>query len=412
MPMNTIKAVCRNPEKYEKSPLLSCFTSEEAQKARRFHSTIPGYCPTPLVSLPNLAKSLGTGAVYVKDESFRFGLNAFKSLGSSYCMGSLIADKLGADTDSMPFLRMGSDEVKEALGPLTFVTATDGNHGRGVAWSAKKLGQKSVVYMPEGTAKERLENIRALGAEAEILDMNYDGCVKYAAESALKNGWLLIQDTAWDGYEEIPLKIMQGYMTMALEVHLQLKKTRPTHIFLQAGVGSMAGAESAFFANLYPADEKPVIIIAEPHNAACIFKTAQADDGALHFTDGKMDTMMAGLACGRPCTLAWDILRCTADCFVSIPDETAAKGMRVLGNPLRGDERIISGESGAAGFGLAFEILDNEELLWLKKSLKIDESSRIVCFSTEGDTDRANYRKTVWDGYCGMPQKSQGKETS
>ncbi|MDO5539581.1 MAG: diaminopropionate ammonia-lyase [Eubacteriales bacterium] len=374
------------------------FGPEAAARAKAFHSSFPEYQATPLVSLKELAKSLGVASIHVKDESYRFGLNAFKVLGGSYTIGNYIAQKLGIDISELPYSRLVSDEIKEKTGNLTFVTATDGNHGRGVAWTANRLGQKSVVYMPKGSAPERLENIRKLGADASITEFNYDDAVRLAKKGADENGWIMVQDTAWEGYEEIPGWIMEGYTTMALEATQQLQGEKPTHVFLQAGVGSMSGAITGYFSALYGDRDRPIITIVEPNKADCIYKTALANDGQLHFVTDDMQTIMAGLACGEPCTIGWDVLKDHADNFISMPDYVAAEGMRILGNPLPGDSRIISGESGAAAPGLVAEILRNNSLAEIKQALKLDEHSRILCFSTEGDTDKENYRKIVWDG--------------
>ena len=193
------------------------FGPESAKKARGFHQSFPEYKETPLANLGTLAKELGVASIHVKDESYRFGLNAFKVLGGSYTIGNYIAKKLGVDISELPYAKLVSTEVKEKIGQITFVTATDGNHGRGIAWTANRLGQKSVVYMPKGSAEERLNNIRALGADASITELNYDDAVRLAKEGEDKNGWVLVQDTAWDGYEEIPGWIMEGYTTMAAE---------------------------------------------------------------------------------------------------------------------------------------------------------------------------------------------------
>lgn len=373
------------------------FNHYEAQRARKFHQTIPGYEPTPLVQLKNLAGYCGVNNIFIKDESYRFGQNAFKVLGGSYAVAKYIAEKLGMDISELTYEKIISEEVREKIGEITFVTATDGNHGRGIAWTAKLLKQKCVVYMPKGSATERLENIRALGAEASITACNYDDSVRMAAETARKNGWVLIQDTAFEGYEKIPAWIMQGYLTMMAEAVEQMGGIRPTHVFLQAGVGAMAGSMTGFLASYYEA-EKPLITIVEPENANCIFETAKAADGKLHYVTGNLDTIMAGLSCGEPCSIGWDMLHQYADYFVSMSDSVAAQGMRILGNPMDDDTRVVSGESGAAGFGLAVELLRREELRQLKKELKMDENSVILCISTEGDTDRENYRRIVWDG--------------
>ena len=374
------------------------FGPENAKKVRSFHASFPEYTVTPLAKLDNLAKTLGVANVYVKDESYRFGLNAFKVLGGSYTIGNYLAQKLGKDISELPFNVLSSEEVRKQIGEVTFVTATDGNHGRGIAWTANRLGQKSVVYMPKGSALERLNNIKALGADASITDLNYDDAVRLANSNAEKYGWVMVQDTAWEGYEDIPGWIMEGYTTMAAEAVEQLGGVKPTHIFLQAGVGAMSGGITGFFADLYGDEDRPIITIVEPNKADCIYRSAEANDGKPHFVKGDMNTIMAGLACGEPCTIGWNVLRDHADNFVSMPDYVAAEGMRVLGNPLPGDDRVISGESGAATLGFVAEVMRNESLDWLRKQLKLDENSRILCFSTEGDTDKENSRRIVWDG--------------
>jgi diaminopropionate ammonia-lyase len=384
-------------ENVKKSYSSSQFGVKAAAKAAAFHAGFPEYAPTPLVRLKGLAAQLGVADIYVKDESKRFGLNAFKALGGSYAIGCLIAEKLGADISEFPYEKMTSAEVKQKIGAITFVTATDGNHGRGVAWTANRLGQKAVVYMPKGSAAERLANIKALGADASMTDMNYDDTVRFACKTAAEKGWVLVQDTSWQGYEKVPVLIMQGYTTMGHEIVSQLDGERPTHVFLQAGVGAMAGAVSGFLADFY-GEEKPIITVVEPNAADCVFRTAEAGDGTLHKVTGSLNTIMAGLACGETCGVAWNVLRCCADNFVSMPDNIAAEGMRVLSSPTGGDARIISGESGAAAIGFAVEMLRRENMADIKELLKIDASSRILCISTEGDTDRENYCRIVWDG--------------
>ena len=375
---------------------LDFLNLESAKKVQSFHASFPVYKETPLVELKHTAKSMGLGNIYIKDESYRFGLNAFKVLGGSYAIGNYLAKRLGKSITEMPYEKLVSGEIKRELGDITFVTATDGNHGRGVAWTAKQLQQKSVVYMPKGSAEERLMNIRAEGADASITDLNYDEAVRFANSQAEQKGWVMVQDTAWEGYEDIPGWIMQGYGTMGYEAYMQLPE-KPTHIFLQAGVGSMAGAVAGFFASVYGGD-RPIITMVEPTKADCIYKTAEAADGKLHFVTGDMDTIMAGLACGEPCSIGWNVLRDYADNFISCPDYAAAQGMRVLGNPEAGDTKVVSGESGASAFGCIAEIMRDKTLVELKNKLKLDENSKVLFFSTEGDTDKENYKSIVWDG--------------
>lgn len=372
---------------------------EEAKKVYAFHKSFPQYKPTPLAKLDNLAKELNISKVFVKDESYRFGLNAFKALGGSYAIGHYLAERLNINLADLTYDKLVSPEVRETLGELTFITATDGNHGRGVAWTAKQLKQKSVVYMPKGSSEERLNHIKSEGAEASITDINYDDAVRLAAEHADKYNWVLVQDTAWENYEEIPKRIMQGYITMVLEAYEQLKELdeKPTHIFIQAGVGSLAATVQGFFANVY-GEDRPITVVVEPEKANCIFKTAEANDGKLHYVKGDMDTIMAGLACGEPSTLGWEILSDYADAFLSCSDNIAAQGMRILAAPIKDDPKVISGESGAVGVGAVSEILRRSKYSNLKEQLNINSDSKILFFSTEGDTDAEHFKKVVWDG--------------
>lgn len=372
----------------------------EAEKVRAFHRSFKGYQITPLANLSKLACHLGVRGLFVKDESYRFGLNAFKALGGSYAIGKYLAGQLGLKIEDVSFEQLKCRELNQKLGQITFATATDGNHGRGVAWSARQLGQKSIVYMPKGSAPIRLNNIKTAGAEAYITEFNYDDTVRLTAENAKKHGWVIIQDTSWPGYEEIPTWIMQGYATMALEALEQLNRMgikKPTHIFIQAGVGSLPGAIQAFFTSCF-GEDRPVITVVEPNSAACIFKSAQAGDNKPYAVKGDMDTIMAGLACGEPNPAAWEVLRDYSDMFISCPDYVAAKGMRLLANPLGEDPRVISGESGAVTTGLISMIMQRPELEEVREILKLNSESIVLLFSTEGDTDPEMYRKVVWDG--------------
>lgn len=384
---------------------MALMTVSEMQKAHKFHQSFPQYKETPLVKLDSLAAKFGLGGLYLKDESWRFGLNAFKVLGGSYAIARYIAQKTGRDISELDYKTLISDELKKKLGDITFYTATDGNHGRGVAWAANKLRQKSVVLMPAGSSATRLENIRKEGADATITDLNYDDAVRLANEKASKdpNG-VMVQDTAWDGYEEIPAWIMQGYGTMSFESYNQLKSygvERPTHVFVQAGVGSLAGSVQGFFANAYP-DNPPVVTVVEAQAADCLYRSAR--DNKLQAVGGSLSTIMAGLACGEANTISWKILKNYTKFFVSAPDWVAAKGMRTLAAPLRGDTQIISGESGAVPAGLVAALMEDGGYLSgagiteLRAALALNEKSQVLVFSTEGDTDPARYKSVVWDG--------------
>lgn len=373
----------------------------EITKARTFHESFPQYTQTPLAKLDKMAEYLGVKEIYVKDESYRFGLNAFKVLGGSFAMARYIAKETGRDVSDLPYSVLTSDQLREEFGQATFFTATDGNHGRGVAWAANKLRQKAVVHMPIGTTQTRLENIRKEGAAVDITDMNYDDCVRLAAKEAAETPrGVVVQDTAWDGYEEIPAWIMQGYGTMAMEASEQLKAYgchRPTHVFVQAGVGSLAGAVVGYFTNLYP-DNPPTFVVVEADVAACLYKGAAAGDGAIRTVDGDMQTIMAGLACGEPNTISWDILKNHVQVFIAAPDWVAAKGMRMLSAPIKGDPQVTSGESGAAPFGALAAMTTMDDYKDLKEAIGLDENSKVLLFSTEGDTDPERYKNIVWEG--------------
>lgn len=380
--------------------LPAFLSQEEIKSVRNFHATIEGYKATPLVSLDDLAKGLGVSRIYVKDESYRFGLNAFKGLGATYAIAKLLCEKLDVDINSISFDYLKSPEVAEKIKDMVFVTATDGNHGRAVAWAATQLGCKSIVYMPKGSSIRRLQHIKDAGADVSITDVNYDEAVRIAKRKAEEIGGYVIQDTAWEGYEKVPNWICQGYTTMAYEAIDQMKLdgiTKPTHLFLQAGVGSFAGAVLGYYANVFKG-ELPITTIVEPENAATIYKSALTNDGEPHAVTGDLETIMAGLACGEPNVVTWEILRDFAKAYVSCPDYVAARGMRILANPVDNDKKVISGESGAVGLGLVSLLLEREELKELKDQLQLDENSVILCFSTEGDTDPEHYNKVVYDG--------------
>ena len=380
---------------------LAIMALSEAAKARAFHRSFPQYTQTPLHSLKNATAEMGISGLYVKDESYRFGLNAFKVLGGSYAIGKFVAQKLGKDISDIDYDFLTSDEFKASFPPCTFFTATDGNHGRGIAWAAKQLGQKAVVLMPKGSTQTRLNHIKALGAEATIEPLNYDDCVRKAAELSAKTpSSAVVQDTAWEGYEEIPGWIMQGYATMVDEAMEQLNAIgvdRPTHVFLQAGVGSMASAVTGYLVNRFP-ENPPVIAVMECSAAECYYRSAIEGSGEAEVVGGDLASIMAGLCCGEVNPTAWDILKNHAAAFVSCEDTVSADGMRRLAAPVKGDPSVISGESGAVGMGLVDLLLRRGEYPELKEHLGIDEHSRILLISTEGDTDPELYRSIVWQG--------------
>ncbi len=380
---------------------LRVMSLDHVTKARAFHNSFPQYSITPLARLDGMAEHLGLGGLFVKDESYRFGLNAFKVLGGSFAMARYIAQQMGRDVSEMTYDYLTSEAFRKEFGQATFFTATDGNHGRGVAWAANKLGQKAVVHMPKGSSRSRYDNIAKEGAKVTIEEVNYDDCVRMAAaEAAGTEHGVVVQDTAWEGYEEIPAWIMQGYGTMASEAAEQLRQlsvNRPTHVFVQAGVGSLAGAVVGYFVNRFPNDP-PKFVVMEAGAADCLYQGVLAGDGAPRTVGGDLQTIMAGLACGEPNIISWDILRNHVSAFVSCPDWVSAKGMRMLGAPVKGDPRVISGESGAVGMGLIATLMEDGEYRELREAIGLDRFSKVLMFSTEGDTDPEKYRRILWDG--------------
>ena len=377
---------------------ISFLNKDITQKIYKYHKSYPMYEETPFLELKNLSNKVGVKNILIKDESYRFNLNAFKVLGASYAIGKIIADKLNTDINDLTFSKLTSDEVIKKLGNMTFITATDGNHGRGVAWTANKLKQKAIVLMPKGSSKERVKNIEKEGALVKVLDVNYDDTVREANRLAEENGYIMVQDTAWDGYEDIPKWIMQGYTTLAWEMYLDLqrKKIKPTHIFLQAGVGSFAAAITGFFSNVYKNADKPIITIIEPETVNCIYESAKKNKKVS--ITGNYKTIMAGLSCGEPNAFALNVLLDYCENFIAASDDLAAFGMRVLGNPYKSDKKVVSGESGAAPFGVISKILMDENYEKLREKLSINKDSNLVFVSTEGDTDEKNYLDIVWNG--------------
>lgn len=374
------------------------FTDEKAAEVLAFHKKINGYEATPLVSLKQLAAHIGVKNIFIKDESKRFGLNAFKVLGGSYALGKLLADKLGVDIADIDF----STVSRQLPEPLTFATATAGNHGTGVAWAARELGQNAIVFMPKGSAQASVDRIRNLGASCIVTDVNYDETVRLASMKAESKGWTLVQDTAWEGYEEIPIWISQGYMTMAKEAFNQLASSgeqKPTHIFLQAGVGAMAGGILGYCADALGPDNF-TSIIAEPGVADCLFRSVSSSDGHRVAVTGSLNSIMAGLACGEVNPVTWDILRDSGNFYFSADDRIAATGMRVLGNPLSGDRTVISGESGAITLGLLYCLMTSSdpEIQKYRTRVGLNHESEILIFNTEGDTNPVRYRSVVWEG--------------
>ncbi|MDJ0665553.1 MAG: diaminopropionate ammonia-lyase [Acidimicrobiia bacterium] len=375
------------------------------EQARSFHRQIPGYRPSPLRTLPGLAAMLGVGGIWVKDESQRLNLNSFKVLGGSFAIYKFIRRELGLEGEDLSYSDLVNEATREKIGNITFATATDGNHGRGVAWGASKLGCKAIIYVHKDTSVPRIRAIEDYGAEVRVVNGNYDDAVRQASLDADANGWQIISDTSWEGYTDIPGWVMQGYTTMLSEAQEQLAGTgiiKPTHVFVQAGVGALAAATTGFYSSRFGAD-RPTTVVVEPSEAKCLYHSARIGDGAPHDVTGELHTIMAGLACGEPSPIAWDILWDTVDAFVSCPDYVAAKGMRVYGVPLHGDPFIVSGESGAVTLGTLMFAADYAEFHELKEYIGLGPDSQILLINSEGNTDPDYFRRVVWEGANSVP---------
>ncbi|MEW5922526.1 MAG: diaminopropionate ammonia-lyase [Candidatus Zixiibacteriota bacterium] len=400
--MRLIKAVSNRHARIGigRDTIPPAFSVAAAEDVIGFHSTIPQYYPTPLLRLPAAASKMKIAEILIKDESKRFGLNSFKVLGGTYSIMKYICTEIGIPDDRISFQDLQSGSVRGKTGDITFSTATDGNHGLGVAWTAQQLGYKAVVFMPVGTVPARIRAIEETGAEVQVTKANYDETVNIAAEAASKKGWVSIQDTTFEGYETIPEWVMQGYLTIMYETLVQMKtmgRTRPTHILLQAGVGSMAAAVLGYLVSKY-VDSYPYTAIVEPVQAACFYDSFVVGDGEPYPAKGDLRTIMAGLSCGEPNTLAWDIINNFADAAIACEDEVSVEGMRLLANPTGNDPKIISGESGAVTAGLLWLLTRDNQYTDIRQMMDIGPDSVVLLINTEGATDPDNYRKII-QGY-------------
>ncbi len=337
------------------------------EAARKEIAAWPGYQPTPLVTLPGLAREAGFGAIWYKDEAGRFGLGSFKALGGAYAVRRLVEEK-------------GSD--------ITVCTATDGNHGRSVAWGARTCGCRAVIYIHATVSEGRKEAMEAFGAEVRRIAGNYDDSVRQADADASANGWFVVSDTSYEGYREIPRDVMHGYAVMAEEAIAQLPAA-PTHVFVQGGVGGLAAAILVPFWWRH-GPTRPRFVVVEPETAACLYASAEAGRPAV--VPGDLDTVMAGLAAGEVSQLAWEILEAGADGFMTVNDESARFLMRRLAEGQDGDPPIVAGESAVAGLAGALAARQDPAM---RDDLGLGSDSKLLVFGTEGATDPALYEAIV-----------------
>ena len=352
-------------------------------------STWPGYAPTPLRLLPGLAHQLGLREVWYKDERSRFGLKSFKALGGAYAVANVLKRAIrAAGRGDATSIELVSGAFKDIEAGVTVTCATDGNHGRSVAWGARLFGCRCVIYVHEKVSRGRRDAIAHYGADVVEVKGNYDDAVRHAAATAAANSWTVVSDTSYPGYREIPTDVMHGYGVMAAEIGARLA-TPPTHVFVQAGVGALAAAMCADFW-LRWGRQRPRCVIVEPTAADCVTRSLVA--GRPVAVAGELNTIMAGLACGEVSELAWEILATGADAAVAVSDTYALAAVRALANPSPGDPAIVSGETGAAGLAA---LLAAQEDPAIGAALALDANSRVLLLGSEGDTDAAIYQDIV-----------------
>ncbi|HEY8611601.1 MAG TPA: diaminopropionate ammonia-lyase [Roseomonas sp.] len=356
------------------------------RRARAAITAWPGYAPTPLRELADVAAALGLGAVHYKDEAPRFGLGSFKALGGAHAVSGVIARELARMdvANAANPAELESGRYAAAIAAITVTCATDGNHGRSVAWGARRFRARCVIFVHSGVSQARRDAIAAFGAEVREVPGTYDDSVRASEAAARDQGWHLVSDTSWEGYTETPREVMQGYRLMAEEA-LDALPAPPTHVLIQGGVGGVAAAVSVALRARH--GRGPLLVVVEPERAACLLASAEAGEATA--VPGELDTIMAGLACGEPSLLAWQELERAAFAFMAIPDSAAIAAMRLLA---RRDPPVEAGESGVAGLaGLALAARDPAA----RVALGLGPESRVLLFGTEGATDRELYERLV-----------------
>lgn len=362
---------------------------DAAREVERFLSFRANHKPTPLQSLSGLAGQLGVASINMKDEGFRLDLGSFKALGGSYAVIRLVLEEASRQFGKpVDIGELDTAAVRRIAEGMTVGCATDGNHGKSVAAGAQLVGAKAAIFVHSGVSDERVAAIAQYGAEMIRIEGTYDDSVAAAERICKENGWIVVSDTSWPGYERIPGLVMQGYTAMLREAVAGLPQA-PTHVFMQAGVGGLAAAVAGYFDIVF-GNARPRFVVVEPDRAACLFASARA--GRLVKVDHDEPTIMAMLECYEPSLVAWRILARKADAFMTVSEEEAAETMRSLARPVAGDPAIVAGESGGAGLaGFLNAMKDSEK----RDALGLDANSRIFVINTEGATDQARYEEIV-----------------
>ena len=349
---------------FDKKKILLSLSEKEIDEAYLSISNWKGYAPTPLIELNKLSKELNLNKIYYKDENKRFDLKSFKALGGAYAV----------------------EKVTKGNKDIIVATATAGNHGRSVAWGARRLGLKCKIFISEFVSDARGKAMADLGADVVKVKGNYEKSLMQCIKQSTENNWQIVQDVAWKDYMLVPKYTMAGYTVMMKEIVDQLKNEKITHIILQAGVGGMAGAMVAGIARYLK--NIPITIVVEPDSAACVMESIKS--GKIEKIDIKRESLMGGMSCGEVSLVPWEILKNSVKHCVSLPDDDIAKTMRLLGNSSFSDEKIIAGENSAPG---VISLISSCEDQNIKEKLKLNNNSNVLVFGCEGDTDKEMYQK-------------------
>jgi len=352
--------------KFNKNNILNSLSEKQIDEAYSSISKWEGYCPTPLISLSKLSEELNLNKIYYKDESKRFDLKSFKALGGAYAV----------------------EKVTQGNKDIIVATATAGNHGRSVAWGARRLGLKCKIFISEFVSNARGQAMADLGADVIKVKGNYEKSLIECIKQSTENNWQIVQDVAWKDYIQVPTYTMAGYTVMMKEIVHQIHNEKISHIILQAGVGGMAGAMVAGIARYL--DYIPVTLVVEPDSAACVMESIKT--GKIEKIDIKRESLMGGMSCGEVSLVPWEILKNSVKYCISLSDDDIAKTMKLLGNSSFSDEPIIAGENSAPGVISLIASCEDENI---KKDLKLDENSKVLVIGCEGDTDKEMYQKLI-----------------
>ena len=351
---------------FEKEQILKSLSKKEIDDAYLSIKEWNGYSPTPLINLNKLSHELNLNKILYKDESKRFDLKSFKALGGAYA----------------------AQRISKGDKNIIVSTATAGNHGRSVAWGAKRLGLKCKIFISEFVSEARGQAMATLGADVIKVKGNYENSLIECIKQSTENNWQIVQDVAWDNYLLVPKYTMAGYSVMMKEIADQLDSNKITHVILQAGVGGMAAAMIAGIARYLK--NIPTTIVVEPDSAACVLESIKT--GKIEKIDIKRESLMGGMSCGEVSLVPWEILKNSVNYCISLPDDDIAKTMKLLGNANFSDEKIIAGENSAPG---VISLIASCEDQKLKKKLNLDSNSNVLVIGCEGDTDQEMYKKLV-----------------